>query len=128
MASCTTNGIKVSVLAKYHPEHSNPEEPKYMFSYRVRIHNKSRRRVQLLRRHWHIFDSFGLIREVEGEGVIGEQPMLSVGETHEYNSWCNLSADMGRMHGTYLMVDMATQEQFEIQIPAFNLVANYRKN
>ena len=128
MASCTTNGIKVSVLAKYHSEHSKPEEPKYIFSYRVRIHNKSRRRVQLLRRKWEIFDSFGLIREVEGEGVIGEQPMLSVGEAHEYNSWCNLSADIGRMRGTYLMVDMATQERFEIQIPAFNLVADYRKN
>lgn len=128
MASCTTNGIQVSVKTKYHPEHSDRSAPKFTFSYRIHIHNKSRRRVQLLKRKWSIFDSFGVIREVEGDGVIGEQPMLNSGETHEYGSWCQLSADMGRMRGTYLMVDMATQERFEIKIPPFNLTADYRKN
>ena len=128
MATCTTNGIQVSVKASYKTEHSAPSEPKFIFSYKVRIQNKSRRRVQLLRRHWHIFDSFGVVREVEGEGVIGEQPMLNAGEIHEYESWCNLSSDMGKMHGTYLMVDMATQERFKVEIPPFDLVSDFRKN
>lgn len=128
MATSTTNGIKVSIKASYSPEHSEPKEQKNVFSYTVRIQNKSRRRVQLLRRHWYIFDSFGVRREVEGEGVIGEQPMLNAGEMHEYQSWSQLASDMGKMHGTFLMVDMATQEHFEVKIPDFNLVADFRKN
>ncbi len=128
MATTITNGIQVSVKASYTPEHSVPSEPKFIFSYRVRIQNKSRRRVQLLRRHWYIFDSYGLRREVEGDGVVGEQPILNTGEVHEYDSWCNLASDMGKMYGKYLMVDMATQERFEVAIPDFNLIADFRKN
>ncbi len=122
MSTLTTNGIKISVFPVYHKEHSDPAKFKYIFSYQIKIENTSSRTVQLLRRHWFIFDSNGSYREVEGDGVVGKQPILEPGESYEYTSWCPLITPVGRMHGSYLMEETAGQRQFDVKIPEFHLI------
>jgi ApaG protein len=79
-------------------------------------------------RHWYIFDSNGAKREVEGEGVVGQQPIIEPGHTHEYVSGCNLKTDVGSMKGEYHMVRMLDNANFNVQIPEFYLIAPYRLN
>ncbi|MEL6636322.1 MAG: Co2+/Mg2+ efflux protein ApaG [Bacteroidota bacterium] len=122
MGMLTTKGITISVKTRYHQEHSEPARHKYIFSYRVNIKNESDHSVQLLRRHWFIFDSNGIRREVEGEGVIDQQPILHPGESYEYLSWCPLLTGIGRMWGTYLMQRQADGEEFRVRIPEFQLI------
>ena len=97
-----TNGVKVSVITTYQPEYSSPGQYHYVFTYQVKIENTSDFSVQLLTRHWFIYDSNGVVREVEGEGVVGQQPILEPNEIHEYVSGCNLKTGMGKMLGTYM--------------------------
>ena len=84
--------------------------------------------VKLLRRHWYIFDSCGITREVEGEGVVGLQPVIEPGKSHQYVSGSHLKTEMGRMHGTYLMERMVDGKQFYVNIPEFQLVAPFKLN
>lgn len=128
MVTATTQGVKVSVIPEYQPEYSSPGQSHFVFSYRVLIENHSEHTVQLLRRHWLIFDSDGTMREVEGEGVIGQQPILEPGQTHEYTSACNLRTTMGKMTGTYLMERLMDGRKLKIQIPEFVMVTPYRLN
>ncbi|MEM8908326.1 MAG: Co2+/Mg2+ efflux protein ApaG [Bacteroidota bacterium] len=123
METLTTKGIKVSVKVQYQSNQSRPVHNQYVFAYQIIIENKSPETVQLLRRHWHIFDSCGMRREVEGDGVIGKQPILRPGESHRYTSWCPLFSGLGKMHGTYLMERQADQTQFEVGVPVFHMVA-----
>ncbi len=128
METLITNGIRVSVVPAYQAAYSRPALHRYIFSYRVTIENMSTDTVQLLRRHWFIWDSNGNIREVEGEGVIGKQPVLAPGDTHEYSSWCDLSTGIGKMHGAYLMKKDAEGHEFQVGIPQFKLTAPVRLN
>jgi ApaG protein len=128
MVTKITDGVKVTVETIYQPEYSNPMNEHYMFAYKVHIENLTDYSVQLLRRHWHIFDSNGTKREVEGEGVVGQQPVIEPGESHEYVSGCNLKTDMGSMHGTYQMKRIVDEEDFYVNIPEFYLVAPYKLN
>jgi len=129
MATLITNGIKISVNPYYLPEESIPNQGKHIFTYRVTIENTSDQTVQLLRRHWHILDSSGEERQVEGEGVIGEQPILKPGESHQYNSWCPLKTSIGKMYGTYLMSSKTENNRlFYVRIPEFLMVATYQMN
>ena len=128
MVTATTQGVKVSVIPEYQPEYSSPGQSHFVFSYRVLIENHSDYTVQLLRRHWFIFDSDNTVREVEGEGVIGLQPTLEPGHTHEYISACNLRTTMGKMLGTYLIERLMDGKQFNVQIPEFVMVTPYRLN
>lgn len=128
METLTTNGIKISVETFYQQSSSLPREGKFIFAYRVSIENKSSKTVQLLRRHWIIMDSNGSGREVEGEGVIGKQPTLQPGETHQYASWCNLNSDIGKMYGTFLMLNKNTNKEFRVTIPEFKLTPPYKLN
>lgn len=123
-----TDHVKVTVESIYQSEYSNPEQDHYMFAYKVSIENLGDYTVQLLRRHWWIFDSNGSMREVEGEGVVGEQPIIKPGEVHEYVSGCNLNTDMGSMWGHYEMYRDIDQFTFLVKIPKFNLIAPYRLN
>ena len=123
-----TDGIQVSVKVTYRPDHSDPHRHSYLFSYRITIENNSDHTVQLMRRHWVIFDSCGEFREVEGEGVVGLQPVLRPGDIHEYESACNLTTDMGKMRGTYLMVRQKDGKQFKVEVPEFELIAPNRLN
>ena len=79
-------------------------------------------------RHWYIFDSNGAKREVEGEGVVGQQPIIEPGNSHEYVSGCNLKTDMGSMKGEYQMQRLLDNALFNVQIPEFYLIAPYRYN
>lgn len=128
MVTAITDGVKVSVETIYQPEYSNPANEHYMFAYRVEISNLSDFAVQLMRRQWFIFDSNSSHREVEGEGVVGVQPVIEPGETHVYVSGCNLKTDMGSMQGTYLMKRLMDEAEFDVDIPEFQLIAPYRLN
>ena len=127
MATLTTNGITVSVETFYQDEHSRPLEQKFVFAYRITVENHSADTVQLLRRHWYIFDSNGMTREVEGEGVVGQQPVLQPTESHQYTSWCPLMTEMGKMYGTFLL-EKEDGSSFHARIPEFKLIAPQKMN
>lgn len=128
MVTEVTAGIKISVETAYQPSYSNPKKSLYLFSYRVNIENCSDQAVKLLRRHWWIYDANGMLREVEGKGVVGEQPILKPGETHCYSSTCDLSTEIGKMKGTYLMERIMTGNQFYVNIPEFSMVVLHMLN
>jgi len=128
MVSKISEGVEVSVETFYQSDYSNPIQSEYMFAYRISIENHNAFPVKLLRRHWHIFDSNGSNREVEGEGVVGVQPQLQAGEKYSYVSGCNLRTEMGRMSGTYLMENLDTGNLFDVNIPAFEMVAPFKGN
>ena len=128
MTSMITEGVQVSVETFYQEDYSNPLQGEYMFAYRVEIENYNSFPVQLHRRHWFIFDSNATRREVEGEGVVGVQPVILPGEIYRYVSGCNLKTEMGRMVGTYEMENLDTREQFTVQIPSFEMIVPYKNN
>jgi ApaG protein len=128
MTSMITEGVQVSVETFYQEDYSNPLQGEYMFAYRVEIENYNSFPVQLHRRHWFIFDSNATRREVEGEGVVGVQPVILPGETYRYVSGCTLKTEMGRMVGTYEMENLDTREQFTVQIPSFEMIVPYKNN
>ncbi|WP_439882467.1 Co2+/Mg2+ efflux protein ApaG [Pontibacter sp. MBLB2868] len=128
MDTKTTEGVKVSVTTNYLPDYSSPVQQHYVFAYKISIENNSEFTVKLLRRHWYIHDATGLVREVEGEGVVGQQPVLEPGESHEYVSGCNLKTNLGKMRGTYLMERMVDGKKFDVTIPEFTLIVPYTLN
>jgi ApaG protein len=128
MIAEVTHGIRVSVSTRFAKDNSNPDLQYFLFIYRIRIENKSEHVVQLLRRHWYIFDSRADVREVEGDGVIGKNPVLAPGDSFEYESACDLSSDIGSMHGSYLMIRKEDSTKFQIKIPRFELIVPDRLN
>lgn len=128
MVKATTQGVQVRVETNYQPEYSSPTQLHYVFTYRISIINQSDYTVKLQRRHWFIHDSNNSIREVEGEGVVGQQPVLEPGEVHQYVSGCNLRSGFGKMYGTYLMEKIVDGKQFEVVIPEFTMVVPYLLN
>jgi ApaG protein len=123
-----TEGIKISTLTQFQDLYSNANQMNYAFSYKIRIENTSDYTVQLLRRHWFIYNANGSYTEVEGEGVIGQQPILEPGQVHEYVSGCNLPTPMGKMNGTYLMERLLDAKKFYVSIPDMNLVVPHLLN
>ena len=128
MNTTTTQGVTVSVTTNYLPDYSSPSQEHYVFAYKIDILNGSEYTVKLLRRHWYIYDANGVVREVEGEGVVGQQPVLEPGESHQYVSGCNLKSGLGKMRGTYQMERVVDGEEFTVDIPEFTLVVPYRLN
>ncbi len=128
MVAAITEGIKISVRTEYQPEYSSPYNMHYVFIYKILIENTSDYTVQLLRRHWLIYDTDSSIKEVEGEGVVGQQPILESGDSHSYVSGCNLKSSIGKMKGTYTMERIIDGKKFEVTIPEFNLIAPFRYN
>ncbi len=128
MVTATTEGVSVTVETEYQPEYSSPKQHHYVFTYRVKIENNSDYTVQLLRRKWEIYDSNGVKKEVEGEGVVGQQPVLEPGEAHQYVSGSNLKTGMGKMKGFYLMERTIDGKQIEVLIPEFSLIVPFRLN
>ena len=112
--------VRVQVQSQFVPERSNPSEKRWFFVYQVRISNEGKETVQLISRHWVITDANGIVEEVKGEGVIGEQPVLAAGEAFEYTSACPLGTSFGIMHGTYQM-KTASGSQFDAEIAPFTL-------
>lgn len=128
MVSKISEGVKISVETFYQSDYSNPLNSEYMFAYRITIENNNSFPVQLLRRHWYIFDSDSTHREVEGEGVIGNQPKIESGERYQYISGCNLRSELGKMHGTYFMENLHTKKTFLVNIPAFEMTVPFKLN
>jgi len=128
MVSKISEGVEVSVEIFYQSDYSNPLNQEYMFAYRVTIENLNNFSIRLLRRHWFIFDSNGEHKEVEGEGVIGIQPILKPNENYKYVSGCNLKTEMGKMHGTYLMENQNNLERFYVKIPSFDMIVPFKNN
>ena len=120
----TTNGITITVDARFSPEHSSPARRHWFFLYTITIANASDVTVQLLSRHWIITDEEGHVEEVQGPGVVGEQPVLMPGDAFEYTSGCPLTTPTGEMHGTYQLVT-PTGEQFDAVIAPFQLRGPY---
>lgn len=123
------SAIEIQVTPNYIVEKSNPLQSLYVFTYNVIIFNKSQSSVQLISRYWRIRDAFGRIDEIEGPGVIGQQPLLLPQNNFEYSSFCPLSTEFGTMQGYYKMRiideedDNATNPLFNVEIPTFQLVA-----
>ncbi len=120
MYAAVTRDIKVTVEPAYSPERSDPDEPRFFWTYTVEIANLGDRTVQLTHRHWRITDAAGRLEEVRGPGVVGEQPTLAPGELFRYSSGCPLRTPSGIMVGAYRMV-CEDGDVFEVAIPAFSL-------
>lgn len=116
----SSNQIDIEVQARFLPEQSAPEQQRYVFAYTVRLHNAGDQAAQLISRHWIITDGNEQVREVRGEGVVGEQPMMQPGADYEYTSGAVLETETGTMHGSYQM-RAADGTQFDAPIPAFLL-------
>lgn len=117
-----TRGIRVRVTPSFVREQSDPEQSRFVFAYRVRIHNESPRQVQLLSREWRIVDADGECNIVRGEGVVGQQPVIPPGQWFEYSSFCPLITSWGTMEGRYTF-RAEDGEEFEVPIARFYLVA-----
>ncbi len=128
MVTEVTSGVRISVRTQYRELYSNAYDYQFLFAYFVSIENQNDFTVQLLSRSWHIFDSSGEHRVVEGKGVIGQQPLLEPGDTYEYESACKLVTDMGKMSGNYSFEKVIDGSRFDVVIPEFILTPTYRSN
>ena len=115
-----TNHIEIDVETTYLSSESNPEENKYYFLYTVLIKNNGNKRTKLLSRHWVIKDDNGKVQDVQGEGVIGEQPEIKPGEEFQYTSGTMIETSFGTMKGSYHMID-DEDNYFDAVIPEFIL-------
>ena len=120
--AATTEDITVTVRPVYLDSQSDFFEKRFVFGYFVEIENHSLREVQLLRRYWRIVEHSGRVQEVEGEGVIGKQPLIEPGQIHTYSSYSVLASFTGTMEGHYLM-ERPDGERFRVTIPRFDLRA-----
>lgn len=118
--AATTREITVRVAVSYFAEQSDPVGGRWFWAYHVRIENGSTRTVQLLSRNWTIIDGRGARHEVQGEGVVGEQPLIAPGASFDYVSGCPLSTPTGAMTGRYQMVG-EDGARFDVAIPRFAL-------
>lgn len=120
MTSTPHPDIAIEAVAEFLAEQSEPAEGRYVFAYRITIHNQGRQAAQLISRHWIITDGNGAVEEVRGIGVIGEQPLLQPGESFQYQSGCVLKTPVGTMEGSYQM-SREDGERFDAPIPPFVL-------
>jgi ApaG protein len=128
MVTAVSSGIKISVVTHYEEEFSSAENQQFYFSYDIRIENINEYPVQLLRREWFITDSNGDKREVEGEGVVGEQPIIEPGSSYAYRSSCDFMTEIGTMHGSYLMKRLDAGLIFKARIPEFIMEVPFKLN
>ena len=117
-----THDVAVRVAVTFLPEQSAPEQGRWFWLYHIRIENGSDRALQLDTRHWRITDGRGMVNHVDGDGVVGEQPLLRPGASHDYVSGCPLATPHGSMEGFYTFRDEAG-EPVEVRIPYFPLAA-----
>ena len=121
-AEAETRGITVRVSVSFLPEQSEPDRGRWFWAYHIRIENEGPMSVQLLTRHWIITDGRGARHSVEGEGVVGEQPLISPGASFDYVSGCPLATPTGSMQGSYHML-AEDGSAFDVDIPKFALIA-----
>jgi ApaG protein len=118
-----SHDISVEVKPIYLQQESSPVADKHVFVYFVTIRNMGDQPVQLLRRHWEIKDSGGQDHEVDGAGVIGQQPTIGSGAEHDYNSFCVLKSYRGSMQGYYTM-ERKDGKLIKVRIPEFLLTSH----
>ena len=118
-----SNDISVEVKPVYLQDESDPLDNKHVFAYFVTILNRGGEPVQVLNRHWEINDSIGENYMVDGEGVVGKQPVIGAGESHSYNSFCVLKSYRGSMGG-YYELERNDGTLFKARIPEFRLVSH----
>jgi len=119
----TTRDIIVHVAVSFLPEQSEPDRGRWFWAYHIRIENQGEDPVQLLTRHWVITDGRGNIQRVDGDGVVGEQPVVQPGRSYDYVSGCPLGTPTGSMKGSYKMIGLSG-DMFDVAIPHFALVAS----
>jgi len=122
-----TNGVVVEVKSSYIADQSHPASRRFVFAYTITITNRGREVVQLRSRHWVITDGAGEVEEVRGPGVVGEQPVLSPGESFRYSSGAILPTERGTMRGSYQM-RRGDGAQFDARIAPFLLERPYSLN
>ncbi|WP_070137354.1 Co2+/Mg2+ efflux protein ApaG [Crocinitomix algicola] len=128
MITGLTCGVKISVESLYRKDLSNVKNNMFFFNYRIVIENQNAYDVQLISRYWFIFDSLNPAKEVSGEGVVGEQPILKPGQKHVYVSGTDLHSDIGFMRGYYVFERMDNKERFRVAVPKFELFAKLKMN
>ena len=128
MISKVSRGVKVSVETYYQPEYSNALNSEFMFAYKITIENNNDFPIKLLSRHWYIYDSNGSTREVQGEGVVGIQPVIPPANSYQYISGCNLRSEIGKMNGNYLFENVNNKKIFDVSIPSFEMLAPFKMN
>jgi ApaG protein len=116
----STHDVVVAVSPEYLPDHSDPDEGRFVWAYHVRIENHGATAVQLLYRHWRIADGIGGAHDVVGDGVVGEQPVLEPGDSYTYSSGTPLATASGFMSGRFNMI-RADGLRFDVEVPAFSL-------
>lgn len=115
--------LTVRVAVSFLPEQSAPEQDRWFWSYHIRIENDGDRTVQLMERYWRIVDGRGNVHEVRGQGVVGEMPVITPGDSFDYVSGCPLDTPEGTMNGSYRMVD-EDGSAFDVDIPRFQLLSS----
>ncbi len=120
--TATTDGITIRVAPNFLTDQSQPQSGRWFWSYHIRIENHSDEAVQLLTRHWKITDGRGNVSHVDGDGVVGEQPVLDPGGAHDYVSGCPLPTPSGSMEGHFRFI-RADGGTFLAEIPRFALIA-----
>ncbi len=126
MYRALTDDIRITVEPHFIEAQSNPIKSRFMWAYTVEIANLGVQSVQLVSRNWRIIDADGNIEDVNGEGVVGEKPMIAPSATFIYTSGCPLKTPSGMMSGSYIMIwDDGTA--FEAQIPAFALLSPFSR-
>ena len=124
-SECVTHGIRITVEPRYLPSHSDPDTGRYLFNYKVVMHNEGQSCARLRSRKWVIVDSAGEQHEVQGLGVVGHHPNLSPGDHFEYSSFCPLQTAWGTMQGTYVM-ERDDGSLFEVEIARFFLIGPHQ--
>jgi ApaG protein len=128
MVTKISHGIQISVDCFFQQDYSNVLLGEFTFAYRITIENHNSFAVKLLYRNWNIFDSNGVYKEVEGDGVVGVQPTILSNEKYTYVSGCNLKTEMGKMHGTYTMQNLQNKNKFLVNIPVFEMIYPFKNN
>ena len=128
MVTQITQGIKISVLTSFEGTYFKNYKLHFAFSYEITIENHSKDSVQLITRHWEIFDSLNDLEVVDGEGIIGKKPVLKPGESHTYTSGCLLTSPFGAMSGHFNMINFTSTKNFKVIVPTFRLCAPFALN
>ena len=121
METLLTSGVKISVTTQFRQDFSSLSDRVFFFNYRIDIHNANEFNVQLISREWYIFDSLNDAQIVNGDGVIGEQPILIPDDNYTYTSGCELHSELGIMKGFYTFKNLSTDELFQVIVPTFKL-------
>ncbi len=128
MKSAVTAGIEIKVSSRYEAVFSNEDNNEFLFSYAIEITNTNDFEVKLLKRHWHITDGLGNIRQVDGEGVIGKQPIIKSFQYFKYESACDFPTHIGKMRGFYLFENIENGFTFKVFIPEFIMITDQKLN